>query len=266
MRKKRPILFAILLIAIVGGLAWEVLRPREPMYDGLPLSYWLRGYDPTARTETSLQQADKAVRTLGTNAVPVLLRMARTADSPIKKDLIRLSRWKSWLPLHLHSDAEYHHLAASGFYALGPAGKEAVPALIELLKGTNQELQTVAADCLGDIGPASKAAVPLLVQMINPTNQSSGLGLIIDLGRIHREPELVVPILIQELNPPNATSSVVIGVLGQFGEGAKPAIPTLVPFLNSKDAWVRMQTTNALKQIDPEVAAKIFAKTYVGRE
>jgi len=43
--KKKRILFAVLVLAVLGFLAWEVFRGREPVYQGKTLSEWLRSYD-----------------------------------------------------------------------------------------------------------------------------------------------------------------------------------------------------------------------------
>jgi HEAT repeat protein len=82
----------------------------------------------------------------------------------------------------------------------------------------------------------------------------------INLGRIHMEPEVVVPILMKTLNPTNDILSTTITVLGEFGESAKPAVPALLRYLNNTDQYIRYVTTNALKQIDPEAAAKAGVK------
>jgi hypothetical protein len=72
MRKRFRSLLAVLLVAVVGGLAWQVTRPREPVYQGKPLSYWLvrPARDPNFN----------ALRALGTNAIPTLLQMLRAKD------------------------------------------------------------------------------------------------------------------------------------------------------------------------------------------
>jgi hypothetical protein len=51
-----------------------------------------------------------------------------------------------------------------------------------------------------------------------------------------------------------------IWALAELGTHAKSAIPTLVALLNDGDADFRSRATNALKQIDPEAAAKAGVK------
>src|SRR5215469_11736120 len=79
----------VVLLALLGGLAWEVLRtkdPPEPVYQGKRLGEWLAGYNgPSPET-------DEVVRRLGTNAIPTLLRMLRAKDSQLAAGLVKLVR------------------------------------------------------------------------------------------------------------------------------------------------------------------------------
>ena len=48
--------------------------------------------------------------------------------------------------------------------------------------------------------------------------------------------------------------------LGKFGSNAAPAVPELIKLLNDHDKYTREMATNALKQIDPEAAARASFK------
>src|SRR5262249_22050969 len=52
--------------------------------------------------------------------------------------------------------------AARAIAEMGPAAKDAVPALIAVLKDKNREVRKAAAGALGKIGPAAEPAVPAL--------------------------------------------------------------------------------------------------------
>ena len=45
MRKQFYIALAVLLVILAGVIAWQVLRLREPVYQGKPLSVWLKSFD-----------------------------------------------------------------------------------------------------------------------------------------------------------------------------------------------------------------------------
>ncbi len=53
-------------------------------------------------------------------------------------------------------------IAAFALGKIGPAAKEAVPALIAALKDEDKDVRVYAASALGHIGPAAKEAVPAL--------------------------------------------------------------------------------------------------------
>src|SRR6478609_8731880 len=95
MKTRFRILFAFMVIAIVGGIAWQVLRPREqePVYQGQPLSVWLEGYLSKFKWNgPERQKADEAMRQIGTNALPTLLRLIKANDSASVRELYRLAQ------------------------------------------------------------------------------------------------------------------------------------------------------------------------------
>jgi HEAT repeats len=255
-RKQTRIVLAILFVFVLGVLAYEMLRPHELVYHGKSLHVWLEqsiAGGPMAMADTNELAA---IRQFGPSIVPKLLEMAQVQDSPLKRDWIKLVRAQKLFRIRLHTDEEYHDMACFGFYALGQVGNDAVPSLIDLLKNHDPNIRATARDCLGNIGPAAKSAVPLIIQFINDTNRIVRWDATVCLGRIHMEPELVVPVLMENLNPTNAILSTTIHVLGEFGEQARPAVPALLQYLNDKDDFVRYETTNALKAIDPAAATK----------
>ncbi len=104
MGKKRRILFAILAVAILGGLAWIVFSPRvepEPVYYGKPLSAWLEIYDsPNNSTSQQFDAARMAIGGIGTNAIPTLLRMLRTPDLAWKNRLFALAQKNHFIKIN----------------------------------------------------------------------------------------------------------------------------------------------------------------------
>jgi len=60
---------------------WKMFVPRQPSYNGKPLSYWISRYDDRILGKVSLRsidqhEADEALREIGTNALPYLLKLA----------------------------------------------------------------------------------------------------------------------------------------------------------------------------------------------
>jgi HEAT repeat protein len=56
------------------------------------------------------------------------------------------------------------------------------------------------------------------------------------------------------------TRGVAIESLVEFGAQAKPAVPTLIGLLTDSEAYIRHDASNALKEIDPDAAAKAGVK------
>src|SRR5579872_4898885 len=96
MKTCNRIVLIVLFAAILGGFAWDVLRQREPVYQGKPLSVWLEGYE---RGGWARQNADEAVRQAGTNAIPTLLRMLQEKDSPMMLKLVALARRQHFIKI-----------------------------------------------------------------------------------------------------------------------------------------------------------------------
>ena len=135
----------------------------------------------------------------------------------------------------------------------------------ELIKVFEQNIspnsQNYTAWSLGAIGPAASPAIPTLLRGTTNTGYTSRTA-IFALGRIHAEPELVVPALTKFLSDPDRdVRANAISSLALFGSDAKLAVSALVQSLNDQDPHVRKLAQSALKEIDPETAAKVGVKT-----
>jgi 3-methyladenine DNA glycosylase AlkD len=208
------------------------------------------------------QKADEAVRHIGTNSVPTLLRMLRAKDSAFKVKLRKLAR-KVTPDVNYHMAEFDHNRACEGFRALGPVASNAVPQLIEIYdQNISETSQLETVDSLAYVGPAADAAIPALLQAAR-TNSSVIVRIhsVLTVGAIHTQPEKVVPVLMDlmkdSLEGIRRSSA---EALGNYGTNASPAIATLSNALNDPKLSVRDAAEDALKQIDPETAAKAGIK------
>jgi HEAT repeat protein len=163
MQKRIGIGLAVAFLLIVGTIAWEVLSEREPVYHGKALSVWLDGI---ASKDSISPETETALRAMGTDALPALLKMVRLRDGPVRKALELSSKLK-WSPIRIRSADEIHGKAYCAFMVLGPAAKPAVRKLAKLLDDDDLEVRCVAAACLGNLGPASQGAVPALAAYLS---------------------------------------------------------------------------------------------------
>ena len=245
-------------------MAWYCPRSDEPSYQGKTLTLWLLEYlavsDPGTLTKENgavITRAEKAVRNMGTNSLPYLIRLIQTKDSLFRRIAIVIAQHQSIVKADIRTEEDKRVMADFGFYALGPMAKSAVPALVELLKDKDFDVHSTAANSLGNIGPDAEAAVPFLLPYLNSTNQIGLEVAALNLGRIHAEPQLVVPALVEKLivtNSPLQLRVATIDALASFGERAKIALPYLIPFLSDSDEYVRSSATNAVMAIDSSAA------------
>src|SRR5579872_1378095 len=262
MAKKQRMATAVLLVAVLGGFAWEVLRLREgpePVYQGKPLRLWLETYDTPGfiANGPEWQKADEAVRQIGTNAVPALLRMLCKKDSPLALKFIALAQKQQFIKIRHIPAVTLNYQAAVGFQSLGSEAKDAIPALVEIYeRNISRQSQRATAEILGSLGPVAKQAIPALLRGATNAEFAARLDAVTTLGQIHAEPKVVIPALIKSLGDSNAlVRNAASSSLGSFGPEAKAAVPALLRMLSDKNPFVTANVTNSLKQIDPETAA-----------
>jgi len=112
--------------------------------------------------------------------------------------------------------------------------------------------RTGAAFALGEFGPAGKAAVPALVQALKTdSNGKVCENAIAALGKIRSNPDVVVPLLVAYLDNDDLNDKAAMA-LENFGELARPAIPKLRSLLHANDRDAQMAAQGALKIIAPE--------------
>jgi HEAT repeat protein len=277
MAKPGRSLIATLTIALLVMLAGALFYwpAREPVYGGKPLSYWLVQLEDSDR-QVERHQAALAIRHIGTNAIPVLLRMLRANESPLKTELLAWRRgWYNPFVIHFSSPADNFVRAQAGFDELGPDAAIAVPELTKILdENLSRECLRRTTIILGNLGPVAKAAVPSLLQMAVSTNTVEHYYEFDALGKIHANPDLVVPVLIQVMSHSHADRMYAVAAVGQFGGDAKPAVPALLALLNDPGVTTNTasphgsgfishhsQVERALQKIDPETYARVVTNT-----
>jgi hypothetical protein len=277
MGKRGPILIAIAAVAVLAVLAWAfVLTPSsapDPIYQGKPLSYWLRGYgfNYTATNRPNHRDAQTAVMVAGTNAVPLLLRMLGAQDSPVKTKFLHWVYRYAYFREHFQTSGEQNTEALNGFAILGGRASGAVPGLIKMLDESHGEVRaTYAMIIFSYIGPAAHEAVPSLLRTVASTNESIRAAALAALGQIHANPEVVVPVLIRALHDSSAVTRVDAAAgLGAYRGDASPAVPDLIAITHEPDGGsnsvpatpatlsVRAAAEYALRQIEPETHAPV---------
>jgi len=291
-RTRVHIWLVVLLLALGGAIVWQVLRPPglDPVYQGKPLSIWLRSFDMGTSKEEADVAAD-AVRHTGTNALPMLLKMISSKD--------RDSRWESLL-WWIDSRQSLVHLpvqlglvrrmrAASGFHALGASAKSAVPALAQVLfnnpdnleaslalvvigpealpsmmqGATNSDprIRAVAAKTLGGMSFDAAAVVPVMIKSLKDDSGEVRFNAALFLRGFPQESAVIVPALAESLSDrDDNVRRTALYSLGLLGREARMALAMMKHALDDPSGRVRFAATNAFKTIDPEAAASAGVK------
>ena len=234
---KRARRIAILVLLLVGGsVLFYTLRSKEPVYGRKKLSVWLEYLDD-GRSDEQKATAIRALRAMGTNALPKLKAMLLAKNSLGEKVL----EWTYNQPFDLikynfsvTTANDLHVRALKAYRILGPL---AVPDLIDALRNPDEGVRRSAAQYLGEMRERAWVAVPALMATLSQRN------------------------------------SYVEGVeaLGKIGRPAKQAIPALMKALTDTDAYRRWCVAKALVNIDPSttntvpgltIALKEGAKTF----
>jgi hypothetical protein len=250
-----------LVAVIIGVLCGFVLWPHEPSYEGHTLSWWLEQRRTATKISTFPPQDDPgtvAVRQIGTNALPTLLRLIRTRDSPFKQFVMKWSAKQSLIKFHFVPLEERRFQATSGYEVLGTLARSHIPALSEIL--TNHPVpgaRAQAASALGFIGrDDANLAAPALIKATKDKQDWVRNNSLWASSRILPDPQLTIPVLIAGLDDSYsiARENAAIG-LRQYGAQATSAVPALVRTLE-----INRVAGYALSGIDPQAAAKAGVK------
>ena len=130
MRKKFRILLTGLLLVGLVVVAWKPFHLGEPWYRWRSLSSWLEVYGPGPRGYKPSPKADEALRHIGTNAVPHLLRRLHATNKMVQ------------------------HNAINFLGRFGPEAKAAVPKLVTLTTDQDSSVRENAFRALEKIEPS----------------------------------------------------------------------------------------------------------------
>ena len=284
---KTHIKFLVLAAAFTGLLVVPTARAAEPSYNGKPLSEWLLVLK-IGQTSTGerVEEADakKAIRQMGTNAIPTLLDILGATDH--NKGWV-LSRLKSrgFQEMYHNQNVPTDDLQDTGVEAFGLLGTNAIPAIPKINKLFGDwETCSPAARVLAGLGPEGVAALTnglasktdvirgvtlwaigekssmdsntiariMIASLKDPHNRWSAAKY---LGS--KDPALAIPALLPllDVNPKTDYASIVNAALSlsSYGAAAKVAVPKLLSlYTNSWD----IQLMWALKGIDMNAAAQ----------
>ena len=150
--------------------------------------------------------AESTLRGLGTNAIPGLIVLLQSQDSPFRKQL-----WSVLprLPAKFRRTIADHYpppsmefvreVAAHGLGLLGPEGRPTIPALARALRDGEGRVGWEAASALGLIG---KDSLPVLIEALDDKDAKVRHGAAYALGWIGADSQPAIPGLVRRLGDP----------------------------------------------------------------
>lgn len=245
-----------LLLGILLWLVCLIFHPLEPRYQGTRLSEWakiLTFYEWECSNEDEQKlfnrhgEAVAAIRQIGTKALPYALKWSRAHDSKLADKFKDWANGQKLFQIHIPWAADYQRRAIGIFEALGAAGQPAIPALIELFQGKDQNAFAVAANALNSIGPAT---IPPLIAALTNQNAQVRQYAAVTLGGFESQASAAVPGLTDCLRDPSPEVRATAAMsLGHIKEGAATAVPALLPLLKDNNHRVREHAARALGHI-----------------
>jgi hypothetical protein len=235
-RRRVIIIFAVCVLVAIGVVAfWP--GEREPEYNGKKLSEWLEFYENPGMAGQNWREREKeaefAIRQIGTNALPWLMKWIQCDRPWWRARLINIAdrfhvKTPSTAARILIGSAEMraNYAEGFGFQLVGPQAGPVIPDLVELMENTNSPV--IASHAMYALANIANVTPPLIAMLTN------------DVSRVRCR----------------AAYS-----LGSLGSGnyffhdwvASNSAPFLLQTLRDPDLLVRKEATNAVRKIAPEM-------------
>jgi hypothetical protein len=215
MPKRRKWMFAVLAGSLVLGAIWFALSDRQPSYLGRPLAFWLSLRNKDDDESVWYQPyAEGAIRQMGTNCLPHLLKWIAYEPPAWKTKLISILSKPRWIPDRFQEDRtdRLAEGAADAFRTLGRRAAPAIPQLARLAKDPSRRMS------------ANRAAFVLI--SFGPETQAIVMDLLNDPRPLIRTPAIFE--------------------VARFGTNALPAIPRLIDCLKDPDENIAAMAVSAL--------------------
>lgn len=234
--------------AVAGGLL--LTGEREPEHGGKTVTEWIRVFQTNGLSgllDRPDRPENKAMRALGSRAVPYILKELKAEDSSVKRSTRRLLEKLSVNAVPL-TTKQRREGARDALLAVRRVESKVAKGLIPLLDWEDEYIQAVVAEVLG--ASQNKEALPKLIEMTGSGSVRVRFYATAALGRYRNEGAVVVPVLVQMMgDSTHMVSSAAVRGLGRLGAESRSAIPDLIEALNNVS--LQPSVAVALNQIDP---------------
>lgn len=267
----------LLTIALVIGGVLVCRRPLpEPIYGGKKLSEWALIYYEEDSALTSFsggppevkEEAAKAIRHIGTNAIPYLLEWMKyeqpfwiTHLIAFKDKHLANVKMPAWvneeIMLQRITAQNRPNSALAALQVLGPEAKAAIPKVARLINDPREKIHRRALSCLTVLGP--EGYQPLLAAMTN-RNPDVRYYAAVYASRIGTNARPAVPLLIQWLKEPDYKINIcALWSLANLKLDSPLVVPSLVRSLDHTNVRVQLEAVNALEEYGTNALAAVPA-------
>lgn len=270
-RLRRLLLWVALPGLLVALAVWS-WTPREPSWEGRSLSSWLKDFkppsmgNPSAADEQSAAAAERAVRGMGTNCLPFLLRrIAQRDPTPPEKMLLKLEERLEkesinipWTRTQTRMDVRVFG-AYRAVQALGHQAAPIVPDLQRWMCSSNVNLAYTGAILLGYIHPEGTAV--LIAASTNRTLPDRRV-IVVSLHRISTEQPAALTAWLGMADDPDPRIRQLVGV-PLANSPQKPAVvwPVLNRLLADPHGSVRRGVLTGLMRCKGDLTPAVPALT-----
>ncbi len=300
MRKRRRILIlaAVALLAVAAIVA--LMPAREPSYAGRSLSQWVDMLDSPPTTAQEQEAAD-AIRHIGTNAWPHLLKWIRYEKPhpplpkltnllaglfghppPVDPNRRRADAAEAALAIlvpdcgalvlelvGLRRDRSHPMTAERAATAMFHVRPAALPTILAALTNTQTATRRNAAEAIGFIasrpgglGTNSQVAATGLIQAVKDKDEELATAAAWALSNLKNVPDLVFSTLTNCLRDSRQKVQRQAACgLSDFGEKARPAVPVLIQCLKDTNAGVASLGAYSLGKLKLEPDSVVPALT-----
>ena len=150
----------------------------------------------------------------------------------------------------LQQDSFERYSAISNLRKMGPKANDAVPALIQLFKIENRELQLRTVNAISDIGDG---AIPHLINAIQDKNRMVRIYTVYTLANFRQKVQKIGPSFIKAMQDEDPlVRKAVIKILGDMRLEAKDFVPLLIQSMQDDDDSVGESAIRALGKYGPD--------------
>lgn len=245
-------------------------REREPSYQGRSLTEWMTVYEVSSSPAES-DEATHAIRQIGTNAIPHLLKWIQYEPNFSRRGLIpRINGAIEWVNDKVNAtsfviihdrDFDRAYAAPKAFGCLGNIASSAVPELARLLN--NPEDHWISSDNAGEaLARMGATGLPTLVATLKDTKSLATLIVLENIPHLETNALPIVPLLIQIVQSDTETeSSAAATALGELALEPGTVIPPLIVALTSSQPATIQASVKALGQYGAHARPAIPALT-----